>query len=211
MTLAGFLSGAVMYAYLLPKLLRGVDVREHGEDGNPGSMGAIAAVGLPFGLFCLALEVLKAAVPVFIAAQVLDVSGWYLLPVVLAPVLGHAYTPFLKFRGGKAIAAAYGALLGMVGISWMLLFFIGALLFFQFLIVLHPHSAVTIIGFAAAALLSLLFEPVWALKLAALGIAALVCGKNLRNPNRGAHYVSVGALRFTWEERRIVLKNTRKA
>lgn len=206
MTVLGFLSGAVLYAYLLPKWLFKVDVREYGEDGNPGTMSAIAAVGLPFGLLCLLLELLKAAVPVFLAVAVLDISGWYLLPVVLAPVLGHAFSPLLRFRGGKAIAAAYGSLLGLLGVSWVLLFFVGALIFFKFLIALHPHSFVTVIGFIVAGLLALLFEPLWVIKLAALFISFLVCAKMWRSPNSGERYISVGSLAFTWENKRIVRK-----
>ena len=50
----------------------------------------------------------KGALPVALAYYVFGVSGWGLMPVMLAPILGHAYSPFLRFKGGKAIAVTFG-------------------------------------------------------------------------------------------------------
>ncbi len=50
----------------------------------------------------------KGALPVVLAYYVFDVAGWGLTVVMLAPILGHAYSPFLKFKGGKAIAVTFG-------------------------------------------------------------------------------------------------------
>ena len=206
MTAAGFLSGSIMYAYLLPKWFRGVDARTYCEDANPGGMSAIAAAGLPMGVVCIALDVLKAAVPVFIAASVLRISGYGLVPVVAAPVLGHAFTPFLKFRGGKAIAAAFGAMFGMVGISWAFVLLAAPMLLFTFVFVLHPDTAKAVGGFAVTALLCLVIEPLWELKLATLIICIAVCYKNLYKPNKGELYASLGSLQFFLEDKRIKLR-----
>ena len=48
----GYLSGNIMYAYWVPKLLKGVDVRDYGADHNPGAANATLACGLPMGILC---------------------------------------------------------------------------------------------------------------------------------------------------------------
>ena len=61
------------------------------------------------GVLAIFLDMLKAAAPVALAHYVFGVTGWGLTPVVLAPILGHAFSPFLGFRGGKALACTFGA------------------------------------------------------------------------------------------------------
>ena len=60
-------------------------------------------------MLAIALDMLKAAAPVAMAYYVFGVTGWGLTPVVLAPIVGHAFSPFLGFRGGKALACTFGA------------------------------------------------------------------------------------------------------
>lgn len=61
----------------------------------------------------LLLDYLKGAVPVSLAHLLYSLSGWAVVPVALAPILGHAFSPFLRFRGGKAIAATFGVWTGL--------------------------------------------------------------------------------------------------
>jgi len=88
------------------------DVRRYG-DGNPGATNAWRAGGWRVGVPALLLDYLKGAVPVGMAHFTYGISGWALVPVALAPVLGHAFSPFLRFRGGKAVAATFGAWTGL--------------------------------------------------------------------------------------------------
>ncbi len=105
-SLVGFLSGAVPYSLMVGRLA-GVDIRRVG-DGNPGATNVLKAHGKGWGFLALALDYFKAAIPVALAHYAYGVGGWGLVPVALAPVLGHAYSPFLRFRGGKAVAATFG-------------------------------------------------------------------------------------------------------
>ena len=84
------------------------------------------------GGIVLLLDYAKGAVPVGLAHFVFGVSGWSLVPVALTPVLGHAFSPFLGFCGGKAVAVTFGIWTGlMLGEAPILL---GILLGFFFLI-----------------------------------------------------------------------------
>jgi glycerol-3-phosphate acyltransferase PlsY len=108
----GFLLGSMPFSLWLGHLLLRADVRRYG-DGNPGATNAWRAGGWRVGLLALCLDYLKGAVPVGLAHFNLGVSGWGLVTVALAPVLGHAFSPFLRFRGGKALAATFGIWTGL--------------------------------------------------------------------------------------------------
>jgi acyl phosphate:glycerol-3-phosphate acyltransferase len=111
MTGAGFLSGSLPFSVWLVRL-RGRDARSVG-DGNPGAINAFRAGGARAGIPALLLDFLKGALPVAAAFWLLGVRGWLVLPVAIAPVLGHAFSPFLGFRGGKAIAVTFGIWTGI--------------------------------------------------------------------------------------------------
>jgi glycerol-3-phosphate acyltransferase PlsY len=110
-TLAGFVSGSLMFSAWLVRL-RGKDIREFG-DRNPGAVNAFKACGPGIGIPALVLDFLKGAVPVWLAAHMFGVEGFWLVPVALAPVLGHAFSPWLRFQGGKAVAVAFGIWSGL--------------------------------------------------------------------------------------------------
>lgn len=112
-TVIGFLSGAVPYAVVLGRLFLRRDVRRYG-DGNPGSANAWKAGGWKVGLPAVLLDGFKGGIPVGLAHFLFGVRGWWLVPVALAPLLGHAFSPFLRFRGGKAVAVTFGIWLGVL-------------------------------------------------------------------------------------------------
>lgn len=90
------------------------DIRQIG-DGNPGGTNAWKAGGWLVGLLAIALDIFKGYLPVALARQA-GVESWGLIPVCLAPILGHATTPFLGFRGGKALGPAGGAWAAIIGL-----------------------------------------------------------------------------------------------
>ena len=107
-----FFLGALPFSVWLPRLVGRNDPRTIG-DGNPGATNAFRTGGSAIGLIALLLDVSKAAAPVGLAYFNF---GWRGLPMALiatAPVLGHAFSPFLRFRGGKALAVAFGVWIGL--------------------------------------------------------------------------------------------------
>lgn len=109
--LFSFLLGSLPFSVWVARLA-GRDPRSVG-DGNPGATNALKAGGKAIGLAALLLDVSKAAVPVGLAYQVYGLRGWEMLAISIAPVVGHAYSPFLNFKGGKALSAALGAWIGL--------------------------------------------------------------------------------------------------
>ena len=107
-----FVCGSLPLSYWLGRVALHTDIRQYG-DGNPGATNVWRAGGPAWGLLAMALDFLKGAIPVGIANYVAGVQGWTLVALALAPILGHAYTPFLGFRGGKALAVTFGIWTGL--------------------------------------------------------------------------------------------------
>ena len=108
----GFFLGSIPFSYLLGRLIAHADIRSFG-DGNPGGINAWRAGGWRAGMPAMLLDFLKGAVPVGVARLMVGISGGGLVPVAIAPVAGHAFSPFLRLRGGKAVAATFGAWAGV--------------------------------------------------------------------------------------------------
>jgi acyl phosphate:glycerol-3-phosphate acyltransferase len=107
-TAIGFLLGSIPFSVILGRVLLGKDIRQYG-DGNPGGTNVGRASGNKLlGALAIAIDMAKGALPVALAYYVFGVNGWGLTAVMLAPILGHAYSPFLRWKGGKAIAVTFG-------------------------------------------------------------------------------------------------------
>jgi glycerol-3-phosphate acyltransferase PlsY len=150
MILLAFLCGSLPFSVWLGRLLLGVDVRQFG-DGNPGAANVFKAGNRLVGVLALILDISKAAAPVGIANFNLNIRGPEMFLIAAAPVLGHAFSPFLGWRGGKAIAPAFGVWIGLT--LWK---------------VSLPAAAAVLVGFA-------LFTPSgWAVMFALVGILAVL-------------------------------------
>jgi glycerol-3-phosphate acyltransferase PlsY len=169
-SLLGFLSGSLPFSVWLGRLIGRADVRKCG-DGNPGATNAWRAGGWRAGVPAMLLDYLKGAVPVALAHFWADISCWTLVPVALAPVLGHAFSPFLRFRGGKAVATTFGIWTGLT--LWVGPTTLGLTL--AFAIALNSADAWSVMLGMLALLVSLLLQQasapilaVWAGNLAVL-------------------------------------------
>jgi glycerol-3-phosphate acyltransferase PlsY len=107
-----FLSGSIPFSVLLARYMVGADLGQIG-DGNPGAANAWRAGGTRVGMLAVVLDFLKGALPVAATRYLGGVNSWELVPVALAPVLGHAFSPFLGGRGGKALAVTFGIWCGL--------------------------------------------------------------------------------------------------
>jgi glycerol-3-phosphate acyltransferase PlsY len=136
--LVAFLLGSVPFGLLIAKA-RGVDIRRHGS-GNIGATNVLRVLGKKYGIPCLALDILKGFVPTLLAINLIRFAGqpagmgipalmawaWQfpaegqftaqLLQVVsgLCAILGHNYSPWVGFKGGKGIATSAGVVIALM-------------------------------------------------------------------------------------------------
>lgn len=92
--------------------LAGKDIRQYG-DGNPGATNVLRAAGWPWFVAALMADISKAAAPVGLAYVTFGWRDWLIIPIALAPSLGHAFSPFLNWQGGKSLATMLGAWIGL--------------------------------------------------------------------------------------------------
>lgn len=109
--LAGWLLGSIPFGYLIPRLVRGDDVRRHGS-GNVGASNVWRTYGPALGVPVALLDVAKGFVPALVG---LEVAGdWTGVLAGAAAMAGHARPVFLRFsKGGKMVATAGGVALAL--------------------------------------------------------------------------------------------------
>lgn len=149
--LIAFFLGSIPFGLLIAKI-KGIDIRQHGS-GNIGATNVLRVLGKKHGIACLVLDVLKGFIPVLLAKNLLrvtthhggmyidglDAFAWHLPESALSAVqstqvitglcaiLGHNFSPWVSFKGGKGIATSAGVLLalmpagvGILVIVWVL-------------------------------------------------------------------------------------------
>jgi acyl phosphate:glycerol-3-phosphate acyltransferase len=106
----GFLAGSIPFGLVLARALLGVDVRTVGS-GNIGATNVARAGGKKLGVVVLLLDAAKAVVPMLVARALLgdgpQGDAW-VVATGAAAFLGHVYTPWLGFQGGKGVATGLG-------------------------------------------------------------------------------------------------------
>ncbi len=115
LVLVAYLLGSLPTALLLVRVMTGEDVRRKGS-GNVGATNALRAAGWKAGVAVTLIDVAKGALAVWLMRRVNPESGW-VAAAMLAVVIGHCYPVWLKFRGGKGVAAGFGAFLVIAPLS----------------------------------------------------------------------------------------------
>ena len=107
----GYLLGSIPAGLWVGRLARGIDVREFGS-GRTGFTNVLRTVGLRWGVVVLVADLAKGAVPVIIARVLTDEPYVYTV-AGLAAAVGHDWPLFAGFRGGRGVAASFGAALAL--------------------------------------------------------------------------------------------------
>ncbi|HLF17669.1 MAG TPA: glycerol-3-phosphate 1-O-acyltransferase PlsY [Candidatus Omnitrophota bacterium] len=122
--LLSYLLGSIPTAYIFGKLYKGIDIRQHGS-GNVGATNVFRVLGKTPGIAVLLLDILKGVIAVSLAADIVGMTK-ILERIVIAvfAVIGHNWTVFLRFKGGKGVATSLGVLIGLTikiaAIRWVL-------------------------------------------------------------------------------------------
>ncbi len=131
-TLFGYLLGSVPTGLLLARFLAKVDPREHGSK-NIGATNIFRTTGKVLGILTLLGDLLKGAIPVWVATQWIHADQWgvphdaWIAMAAFSPFIGHVFPIFLGFRGGKGVATALGIylILSPVAVLIELFLFVG--------------------------------------------------------------------------------------
>lgn len=116
-----YILGSIPNAVWIGKVFKGIDVREHGSK-NAGSTNAARVLGAKLGIFTLVLDISKGAFPVLLTLllkaqsleNILGISGIDAVLVGICAIVGHSFSVFMKFKGGKAVATTVGVFIVIV-------------------------------------------------------------------------------------------------
>ena len=114
MLLASYLLGATPTSYVAGKLGRGIDLREHGSK-NLGATNVYRILGWKYAIPVALIDIAKGALPVLVAPHV--PYPWLPLAAGGAAVLGHMFSPYVSFKGGKGVATAAGMFLALAPLA----------------------------------------------------------------------------------------------
>jgi len=115
LVVVAYLLGSLPTALLVVRMMTGEDIRRKGS-GNIGGTNALRAAGWKAGVAVTLIDVGKGALAVWLMQRFNPESGW-VAAAMLAVVVGHCYPVWLKFRGGKGVAAGFGAFLVLAPLS----------------------------------------------------------------------------------------------
>ncbi len=114
-----YLLGSIPFSYIFTKAIKGEDIRQKGS-GNVGTTNALRNYGWKMGILTLVCDVLKGVLSAMIGLWLGGELGMYLASVLV--VFGHNFSVYLKFKGGKGIAATTGVLLVIQPIPTIVIF-----------------------------------------------------------------------------------------
>ncbi len=114
----GYVLGSIPAGLWLGLRLRHIDIREHGSK-NIGATNTLRVLGKKMGATALAFDMAKGLIPV-LAAKVLVGGEWAPMACGVAAILGHSFSLFLGFKGGKGVATGTGVFLGLAPLPTLL-------------------------------------------------------------------------------------------
>ncbi|MBI4500834.1 MAG: glycerol-3-phosphate 1-O-acyltransferase PlsY [Gemmatimonadetes bacterium] len=114
--LAAYVLGSIPTSYLVGRLVAGMDLRQHGSR-NLGATNVFRVLGWKYGVPVLLFDVGKGLIAAVFLAPLAGSQPWMPLAIGSAAIVGHVYTVFLGFHGGKGVATAAGVLLGVAPLA----------------------------------------------------------------------------------------------
>jgi len=144
--------GSVSFSYIFTKKIKKQDIREKGS-GNAGTTNVLRSYGWKMGLLTLVCDLLKGVAAALIGFWIAQEAGLYVASVFV--IVGHNWSAYLKFKGGKGIAATTGVLLVIMPLPTIIIFGVCVLIVFLTKIM----SVGSIIGLIASAVAAFFVRP----------------------------------------------------
>lgn len=109
--ICSYVIGSIPSAYIISNF-KGIDITKHGS-GNPGTINITRVLGIPYGIATLFCDVFKGYIVSYLVKDIFKLSEIILGICIISVVLGHMFSIFLKFRGGKGVAVFSGIVLAL--------------------------------------------------------------------------------------------------
>jgi glycerol-3-phosphate acyltransferase PlsY len=174
LAIAAFGLGSIPFSVVIGRLFLRKNIQNYG-DGNPGAVNVFRAGGQKAGFLALFLDIAKGVPFVLLAHFWLALPDLSLVVIALSAVLGHAFSPFLRWHGGKAVAVTFGVLLALPQHEVLLAFIAVVVIGFLFV---ENDSWIMVLGAAGTLVyLAITGGPSWTILLM-FGILAVLIFKH---------------------------------
>lgn len=181
LVVVAYASGAVPWGVVLGRWFSNVDLRRHGSM-SIGATNAFRVLGWRISVVVFALDFCKGFIPVLVA-RLVGLNAWWVTVVGVAAVIGHCWSPLIRFQGGKGMATGAGSAAGML--PWVLLVFPLMVVVVRFT---RYVSLASIIGSlavsAVVAALAFFGLVAWSITVAILAITGIIVVKHRGNIRR---------------------------
>lgn len=117
--IGSYMLGSISFSIVMGKLLKGIDIREHGS-GNAGATNTLRVLGKGPGITVFLLDILKGIVPVLVGFSLSAHSDWPAILCGVAAIVGHNWPIWFQFKGGKGIATTIGVIASLAFIPALL-------------------------------------------------------------------------------------------
>lgn len=173
----GYLLGSILFARVSARIFHREEIFRESADGNPGAANAFVYGGFACGMATLAGDLLKGFLPVFLFMKtgMAKEDPFALAMVLAAPVFGHAFPLFYRFRGGKGIAVSFGCLLGLFPVCLPVLVLAAYFIAFSVFLKITPHFYRTIVTYLCSAVTMLAVTGINGVTMGFSSVTAIVC------------------------------------
>jgi glycerol-3-phosphate acyltransferase PlsY len=175
--LLAYLIGSIPFGLIIVKLKTGADVRASGS-GNIGATNVLRTTGLGAGILTLLLDAAKAWFAVWLADRLSGGSELWMSFAALAALAGHAWSVFIRFKGGKAVASFVGAYAYLTPVPLLAVVLL-------FVLVVAWTRYLSLGSIIAAGLFPvgcwMILHPGWPVLVSAVGAAALIVDRHRGN------------------------------
>lgn len=151
----GYVSGSILYARVFMKLFHKEEALALSRDGNPGAANAFQQGGFGCGLLTLVCDISKGLLPVHLYMRwslMTSLAAPQAALILAAPVIGHAFPLFYRFKGGKGIAVTFGCLLGLLPYWQPVVILAVSFIVLSVIIRVTPHYYRTLAAYGCALL-----------------------------------------------------------
>jgi glycerol-3-phosphate acyltransferase PlsY len=114
--LASYLLGSIPTSHLLSRFIAGIDLRRHGS-GNLGATNLYRVLGWKYAIPAGLVDIAKGAIPVLVFGPQVSDSKLFALACGVTAIVGHVFSVFVGFKGGKGVATAAGVMLGLTPLA----------------------------------------------------------------------------------------------
>lgn len=185
-SIIGYFLGSILFAQLFTEKIKHINIESVSADGNPGTANAFKDAGFLCGALTLLCDLGKGTLPVYCYIHSMSEQegcigpiSFMLVPVMLTPVLGHAYSVFHHFQGGKCIAVSFGVLIGLLPYMPQPLLILAIIYIVLALLRIKPNDKCTMLAFPLASMVSLFLLREKAVVIVMVGITMIVLHKQL--------------------------------